>query len=300
MKKLFLPLMLAVCVLLAACGQKQSSSSLADQSESVPAASEADSSVASSSGASSYTGEKILYAKAQDEVYSTDGQLMQLTKFSHNEFGLTDYAVLYGGDGKTALNAYQFLYDEKGNLTETLSTTAQGALNYHSVCTYDGKGQLVQVDYLDERGNIAQSERYAYNEDGTRSTETMDSKDESGNPIRGYTDYAYDANGELTETKQTDRDGTVTYTRHLSKALSELTDEDKIPGEKYSFVRITEEDDEGRIIAEAAYDEDGLYYQIEYEYDEAGNLVKTTNTHGDLLKLIQPSYYIIHTYEAVA
>lgn len=174
-------------------------------------------------------------------VYTYDEQGNMLTKNTyHMDSEEPSYTDVYTYDEQGRKLTYQYsdqydhfelteyIYDELGILTESLSYDKEKELSSRTVYTYDERGNILEEQYYDKDGNpvngksyeytydedgriLTQKEtynqgssnilfEYTYNEQGLLLTETWN----FGNGITKFFEYSYDEQGILLEKQQYD------------------------------------------------------------------------------------------------
>jgi hypothetical protein len=207
------------------------------------------------------------------EEYNTG--LKHTCTITYNEFGLVTRRECSDTEGAKAL--YEATYDSKGNRLHETNTDADGAVSkfdytynekdqlvrivavtpyeyygsYTSTITYDAEGRESKIVYEYEDGNSI--EEITYNEVGKILKQTWY---EDGEVYSIY-DYYYDEKGRLRETLFTD------------------------DGEDGGFRKVTF-NDKDQMLTEHVFYTFGYEYTNNYEYDEHGNVIKTTYINPDI------------------
>ncbi len=212
-------------------------------------------------------------------VTSTENAVGSVNSYSYNNLGQLAKAVNAREQGTTytydalgristmtdEAGTISYTYDKVGNVLEVKETKADGTTNtikrtydvLNRVVTYtDYRGETVKYGY-DELGNVisltypgGEIVRYDYYKNGyLKSVTDWDNR---------ITNYEYDGNGKLKS--QTRPDGTV---------------------EVYTY------NDAGQLLSQTDKKGDTVIQSITYEYDSAGNIVKTTQSGstGDMAEL---------------
>lgn len=193
--------------------------------------------------------------------------------FTHNEFGYvtrrecsdtegvtTLYEVTYNAKGNRLhekvtdedgnISEFDYTYNEKGQLVTVVTKgTSDYYLSYTT--TYDAEGRKSKIVYEYEDGNYV--EEITYNEAGEILKQTWT---EDGGEIEAIYDYYYDEKGRLFE---------ILFTEG---------------GEDGGFRKVTFNDKDQMLTEHVCYTL-GYEYTNSYEYDEHGNVIKTTYTNLD-------------------
>ena len=108
--------------------------------------------------------------------------------------------ILGAGNAKTRVESRQrmldFLYDDKGNLQESVRYDSSGGVSQREVFKYDDKNRLAEESRFESKDSLVEKGVHKYDQQGRR-TETL-LYDQKNNVI-GKTVYVYDASGKLAE-----------------------------------------------------------------------------------------------------
>lgn len=148
-------------------------------------------------------------------------------------------------------------YDTNGNVTKFISYDENGGIKSHTVYEYDKKGTLIKESSYDGNGTV---EDY-----------TVYENDENGYILK---DTRYNANG--VKTGYTEYFENTTYiNKYAGQRRSESYDSDG------SLSGITEYNRNGDVVKAEQYMSGKLYGIEEREYDESGNLIKSSSYDAD-------------------
>ena len=216
------------------------------------------------------------------EDYNEDGSLFSCYKVEYDSNGNQSKTEWYGSDG-TLLGYVLYEYDSDGNETKEEYYDSDGKLNYYAVPNDSGEMVVYNPDgTLFDYDNDQESQT---NSDDSRETRE-DYYDENGE-LRQYALFQYDEEGNVIEVRRYDKADTLVwssmYSYNSEGNLSECTVYDKFDNILLSLTYTY--DSSGNLIEQISdiTSKDGncthyLYYQ--YEYDDAGNIVKEEE--GDL------------------
>jgi hypothetical protein len=149
------------------------------------------------------------------------------------------------------ISKFDYTYNEKGQQVKVVTTNAPDYYLSYTI-TYDSEGRDVKVVYVYEDENIV--EEITYNEEGKISKMTWAVE---GGEVYSIYNYNYDENGRLVE---------IVFTEE---------------GEDIGFRKVTFNDKDQMIEEHVSYT-DGYEYTNSYEYDEHGNVIKTTYINPDI------------------
>ena len=201
-------------------------------------------------------------------AYNEDWKAIKAERF--NENGTLVYVVEYdGNDNETksisydasgkVVYGYGYEYDEDGKKTKRLSYDENGEIKSYTTYEYDEKGNLIKEENFDAAGALQEYYVYECDEDGYILKETR-----------------YDANG---------------VKRSCTEYFENTTNENKYFGSKQrrsesydsdgSLSGITEYNRNGDIVKSEQYISGKLYGIEEREYDESGNLIKSSSYDAD-------------------
>ena len=195
--------------------------------------------------------------------------------FTYNELGYVTRRECSDTEGTTTL--YEATYDANGNLLHETRTDADGNVSEFDG-TYNDQGQLLTVvtqnapDYYD-------SYTCTYDAEGRESKFVYEYKDETI-----IEETTYNEAGEISKiTWTTDGDGddartTYEYSYDEKGRLAEILFTEN--GEDSGFRRVTF-NDKDQMITEHVFYTFGYEYTNNFEYDECGNVIRTTYTNPD-------------------
>ena len=174
-------------------------------------------------------------------------------------------------------------YDENWKMIKRESFDKNGKLIQLS--EYDTNGNVAKVISYDENGGIKSHTVYEYDKKGTLIKES--SYDGNGT-VEDYTVYENDENGYILKYTRYDANGVK---KHCTEYFENTTNENKYfsgkerRSESYSsdgsLSGITEYNRNGDIVKSEQYISGKLYAIKEMEYDERGNLIKSSSYDAD-------------------
>lgn len=201
-------------------------------------------------------------------AYNEDWKAIKAERF--NENGTLVYVVEYDGNGNETKSisydasgkvvyGYGYEYDEDGKKTKRLSYDENGEVKSYTACEYDEKGNLIKEARYDAAGTLQEYNVYECDENGYILKDTR-----------------YDANG-------VKRSCTEYFenTTHESKYISGNQRRTENYGSDGSLSGITEYNRNGDIVKSEQYISGKLYGIEEREYDESGNLIKSSSYDAD-------------------
>lgn len=172
-------------------------------------------------------------------------------------------------------------YDENWKMIKRESFDENGTLVY--AAEFDGNGNVIRTTNYDENGEVKSYTAYEYDEKGNLTkaarydeTETLQSYDVYEYDENGYIlkDTRYNANG--VKTGYTEYFENTTYiNKYAGQRRSESYDSDG------SLSGITEYNRNGDVVKAEQYMSGKLYGIEEREYDESGNLIKSSSYDAD-------------------
>lgn len=171
----------------------------------------------------------------------------------------------YGPEG--ILEKSMYTYHSDGGYTLTFSDYADGVLHCQKTTTYDAAGRILSLyQNLDSGMALTVSTENTY--------------DHFGNPQR--TEYVYDDGGSRIH-EITEYVNTCAADGQLEKAEKYITG-NQSPRALERTVYYTYDDDR-RLVCQETRGADGDWtYTVTWEYDEAGNLIRSTEDDGGILR----------------
>ncbi len=168
----------------------------------------------------------------------------------------------------------KIIFYRNGNKKEQIRYTSLGQIEVKYVYKYDSKGNLISSENQDGSGKVAARRLSRYDKNGNEIQRTIyDSRRQGENKLY----FTYDKNNNLIETKSYSVKGELLADINL-KYQNDLV------------VKIITKDGKGNIMEEvnSSYDSAGRLsqekkvsrgkpYDINYKYDENGNLIEVTN-----------------------
>lgn len=190
------------------------------------------------------------------ESFDKNGKLIQLSEYDKN--GNETKSISYDASGKVVYG-YGYEYDEDGKKTKRLSYDENGEVESYTACEYDEKGNLTKEARYDAAGTLQEYNVYECDENGYILKDTR-----------------YDANG-------VKRSCTEYFenTTHESKYISGNQRRTENYGSDGSLSGITEYNRNGDVVKDELYMSGKLYGIEEREYDESGNLIKSSSYDAD-------------------
>lgn len=246
--------------------------------------------------------------------YYTDGRLSDSSIHEVDKMGNRTYWKIYKG-GNTPVWEYVREYDNVGNLLET-NDYHNGRLETRHLYRYNDAGKITKEGEYDEYGRLKWEQNTKYDANGNK-TEMIEYNTQTGKEARHYYKYdeqnrpieddeyasettkkykkiltSYDAEGNITGTKQYNENGVLIYEGRFDKYNNHLADvaynedgslHDKITAE-YKY------DAKGNEIEETLHytDGSGNISVSRYEYDQQNNWVrKTVFEDGEASRMIE-------------
>lgn len=192
-------------------------------------------------------------------------------------------------------------YDRSGHAIKRIWYDADGNISYWGECTYYTSGYLRQIRWWDADGSSSDSYEYRYDEAGNEIYSayflnndcyswTDREFDSSGHPIKeisydlrgavcaGWDEYEYDGLGRVAEKISCDESGEPQY-RHeyeYDDHGNPVKDTSYDCWNETLFETVVWEyayDSKGRLIRETCTTDADDWYDIEYGYDDVGNLL---------------------------
>jgi hypothetical protein len=182
------------------------------------------------------------------ECLDTEGE-RTLYEATFDENGNFINETITDNDGN--VSKFDYTYNEKGQQVKVVTTNAPDYYLSYTI-TYDADGREIKVFYEYEDENII--EENTYNEAGNILQKTWAVE---GGEIYSIYDYHYDEKDRLVE---------ILFTED---------------GEDGGFRRVTF-NDKDQMLTEHAFYTSGYEYTNSYEYDEHGNVIKTTYINPDI------------------
>lgn len=238
----------------------------------------------------------------------TEGEISTKAIFEYDEKGRVVKNEII--QNEKSVQNIEIKYDEKAR-TITMEGERQFSYDsvYKSVAAYDENWKMIKRESFDKNGKLIQLSEYDKNGNVTK----FISYDENGE-VKSYTAYEYDEKGNLTKEARYDAAGTLqSYdvyecdengyilketrydandvkrscteyfenTTHESKYISGNQRRTENYGSDGSLSGITEYNRNGDVVKSEQYMSGKLYGIEEKEYDESGNLIKSSSYDAD-------------------
>ena len=189
--------------------------------------------------------------------------------------------ITYLQDGSINTTTRSYSYDGQGNSTNISNFYFEGVVYDHAVLSYDGR-QLAKIEIYSSPAQLAHTIVYTYNDQGYRTSKTIDSQTIDyflhGDKVLYETDgiygiiYTYDYDGSLIS---------FNYDNNVN---------DTTPGTEYFYVR-NQQGDITKVI-----DHTGNII-VEYVYDAWGNIVNWDEISSIIIAQINPYTYRGYRYD---
>lgn len=177
----------------------------------------------------------------------------------------------------------KIVFDKKGNKREQIRYTSLGKIEVKYVFKYDGKGNVVSQENFDGNGNLAIRRISKYDKNGNEIERKIYDNRRRGTNKASFT---YD-NNNLIETKNYSAKGELLADISLKYKNGLVVNAVTKDGKGNIREEINSSyDSAGRLIQEKKVSQ-GQSYEINYKYDENGNLIEITN----------PQYQRFYTYD---
>lgn len=221
------------------------------------------------------------YDKAGNEIkqvgYNSDGSIDSWTEYEYNTDGKGTMIVWYNDDGSVNARS-EFKYDNEGNLIEDTQYN-QGGHNYKEIRDYDEAGNEIEcVRYVNK--DLYRRYEYEYDEAGKKKTTIVYDSDGDIRSFESH-EYEYDEGGNITkDVSYYDGGEMVKYctTQYRYDEAGKIKEKITCNGDDIIYRHEYEYDEEGRLLIETVYDDDGsnINRRYEHEYDKNGNKIKYT------------------------
>lgn len=199
-------------------------------------------------------------------TYNEDWKAIKNERFDEN--GTPVYVTEFDGNGNTIRSTN---YDENGK--------PSWSYGYE----YDEDGKKIKETSYKEDGSISMIYRYEYDEKGNLTKEARYDETET---LRAYEVYEYDENGYVLKMTQYNAGGVKTgYTEYFENTTYANKYAGRRRTESYfsdgSLSYIYEYNKNGETTKSEDYRNGKLWSAEEYEYDESGNLIKSSSYDAD-------------------
>ena len=247
------------------------------------------------SGVGTFETEAVWVRTKSTSLYP-DGEKRGETQYSYDKAGNLLEKKWIAADG-TGGSKTVYTYDERNNLLEEKRIAADGTGGSKTVYTYDERNNLLEEKRIAEDGTEQGKSVYTYDEKNTLLTElrvnenyeTLYFYDKDGNiteerrlkDIRSDVHYIYE-NDRIIEIIQYGSDGEVyqklvyTYDGNGNNVRQDwhYTDDQSKMFDAYTVYVLNTFDENGRMIKEVGYDQNGLeLYGSEWTYNAQGNIL---------------------------
>lgn len=233
----------------------------------------------------SKTGFKVVATYNEDwkaiknERFDENGALVYVAEFDGN--GNTIRSTNYDGNGKHSWS-YGYEYDEDGKKIKETSYKEDGSISMIYRYEYDEKGNLTKEARYDETETLRAYEVYEYDENGYVLKNTRYS---ASGVKTGYTEYFENTTyankyAEERRSESYDSDGNLSSVYEYNKN-GETTKSENYRNGKLWSAEENEYDESGNLIKSSSYDADRKFtgYSV-YGYNESGKRIKISKYDG--------------------
>lgn len=216
----------------------------------------------------------------KNERFDENGTPVYVTEFDGN--GNTIRSTNYDENGKPSWS-YGYEYDEDGKKIKETSYKEDGSISMIYRYEYDEKGNITKEARYDETETLRAYEVYEYDENGYVLKMTQYS---AGGVKTGYTEYFENTTyaNKYAGRRRTESyfsDGSLSYIYEYNKNGETTKSEDYRNGKLWSAEE-NEYDENGNLIKSSSYDADRKFtsYSV-YGYNESGKRIKISEYDGD-------------------
>lgn len=215
----------------------------------------------------------------KNERFDENGALVYAAEFDGN--GNTIRSTNYDGNGKHSWS-YGYEYDEDGKKIKETSYKEDGSISMIYRYEYDEKGNLTKEARYDETETLRAYEVYEYDENGYVLKNTRYS---ASGVKTGYTEYFENTTyankyAEERRSESYDSDGNLSSVYEYNKN-GETTKSENYRNGKLWSAEENEYDESGNLIKSSSYDADRKFtsYSV-YGYNESGKRIKISKYDG--------------------
>jgi antitoxin component YwqK of YwqJK toxin-antitoxin module len=225
-------------------------------------------------------------------TYDEKARVITMTgNWEHSKTGFKAVAT-YNEDWKAIKNerfdengtpVYVTEFDGNGNTIRSTNYDENGKPSWSYGYEYDEDGKKIKETSYKEDGSISMIYRYEYDEKGNITKEARYDETET---LRAYEVYEYDENGYVLKMTQYSAGGVKTgYTEYFENTTYANKYAGRRRTESYfsdgSLSYIYEYNKNGETTKSEDYRNGKLWSAEEYEYDESGNLIKSSSYDAD-------------------
>ncbi len=232
---------------------------------------------------------------SQETVKYEDGFIDGYRLYDYNDDGNIINKVQVGSDERV-ISEEDFEYNADGLLVRSRFSSGGEEISY-SEYKYNGSKQLIEEGYYSPEGDLLSVSSYEYNSMGLLSK--WISGDSGGIPMM-YTEYMYKKDklvqlnyfmpdGDMEGFTKMEYDGDVLVMEASYSASSKL--------EKKTEYAL----ENGLISSASFYSGNNLMRVVEYQYDDAGNVVveTTKNKRGSIIDIVEKEYVVLSVEKKV-
>lgn len=200
--------------------------------------------------------------------YAADGTLSGRTEYSYKN-GFKQSEKYFSDGAETPSITNEYVYDERGNLTEETARYSYSKSPQKSVYTYDAEGHVLSWTSYWENGNLRNKTEYTYDDEGRKLTAT---EFFSSGEVMQVVDYSYDAEGQLIREGAQGRESDYTTYSYTNGGL--LAGMNVYYDGKLSMKMDYSYDELGNCKSAVCTAEGEIASKAEYSYDEQGILTR--------------------------